>query len=374
MAATAVGAAGRCVWRAGDLPPRQGRSAPPPSLTPSAPGAPSGGLPLPLVVVVVVAATAPVAVAAGVPPPSPPEPLSATLSRHASAFARLSRLDRPVGTALLFLPGAWGITAAAAAAGTFPPDAHLLALFGVGAALLRGAGCTANDMWDADVDARVARTRQRPLAAREVSLAAAGGWLTAQLSAGLPILLALNGPAIAAGAAAVIPALAYPLAKRYVAAPQVVLGVVFNWPAVVGYLAAGGGDPAVAAALYVAGAAWTVVYDTVYAAPDAADDAALGLSSLAVVVAGDRQRRRRLLGGALAVKAGALTAAGVAAGFGPAYWVGTAAAIAHVGRMVAATEQGSGSAAAFEESVVAGCLTWAAIAAGAWGAAAGGGA
>lgn len=224
--------------------------------------------------------------------PPPDGRLTATLTRHASAFARLSRVDRPVGTALLFLPGAWGITAAAAAAGTFPPDGHLLALFAVGAALLRGAGCTANDMWDADVDAAVARTRGRPLAAREVSLAAAGGWLGVQLAAALPILLSLNGPAIAAAAAAVVPALAYPLAKRTVAAPQVVLGAVFNWPVVVGYLAAGGGDAAVAAALYVAGAAWTVVYDTVYAAPDAAADAALGLSSLAVVVAAAPPRSR----------------------------------------------------------------------------------
>jgi len=144
-------------------------------------------------------------------------------------FLKLARLDKPVGTWLLFWPCAWSL-ALAAPPGALP-DPALLALFGAGALLLRGAGCTINDWWDVDLDRRVRRTRRRPIASGEVTPAAALGFLGLQLALGLGVLLQLDPFAQAVGAASLPLVALYPLAKRVTDWPQAVLGLTFNWGA-----------------------------------------------------------------------------------------------------------------------------------------------
>lgn len=257
------------------------------------------------------------------------------VDRHAPAaavpFLKLARVDRPVGTALLLWPSLWSIALAAPAGGL--PDLHLMALFTAGAFVMRGAGCTINDMWDRDIDASVARTASRPLAAGTVTLPAAGAFLAAQLAAGLAVLTQLNTFSIALGAASLLPVALYPAAKRVTAWPQAVLGLTFNWGALLGWAAVHGSLALpVVLPLYAGCAAWTVVYDTIYAHQDKADDAALGLRSSALTL-GDAASRPALTALSLAA-GGGWAAAGVAlAGtplaVGGAYFAGVGALTAH---------------------------------------------
>jgi len=199
-----------------------------------------------------------------------------------SPYARLARLDKPVGTYLLMWPGYWSI---ALASTTALPDPILLAKFGVGALVMRSAGCTINDILDRKFDAKVERTKTRPLAAGEVSVRNAVVFLAAQMTTGLGILLTLEPFAIYWGAASVIPVCLYPLAKRYLNWPQMVLGLTFNWGAILGWAAVRNSiDWQVVLPLYAGCAAWTLAYDTIYAHQDKLDDKALGLKSSALTV------------------------------------------------------------------------------------------
>lgn len=201
-----------------------------------------------------------------------------------AAYAALARVDAPAGTLLLYWPGAWSIALAAPAGAA--PDLSLLGLFGVGAFVMRGAGCTINDIWDRDVDGSVARTRTRPLASGELrAWPDATAFLGAQLACGLGVLTQLNWESIQLGAASVPLVLTYPLAKRFTRMPQLVLGLTFNWGALLGYCAATGHvDYAVCGPLYVGCATWTLLYDTLYAHQDKSDDAKLGLQSSALTL------------------------------------------------------------------------------------------
>jgi 4-hydroxybenzoate polyprenyltransferase len=194
------------------------------------------------------------------------------------------------------------------------PDWRLLALFGAGAFVMRGAGCIVNDMWDRDFDRRVARTRERPLASGAVSLRGASALLAGHLAAGLAIVSQLNTPTIAAAFAAVPVAALYPLLKRVTNWPQLGLGLAFNWGALIGGLAVTGTfEPHVALPLYLGGVAWTVVYDTIYASQDAKDDRALGLGSTALRFGA---RTKHWLAGFSALSVAGVAAAGVNAGLG----------------------------------------------------------
>ena len=144
-------------------------------------------------------------------------------------YLKLARVDAPAGTWLLLWPCAWSL-ALAAPPGALP-DARLCGLFAAGAVLLRGAGCTVNDMWDADIDRRVARTRHRPLASGALSHAQALRFLALQLSAGLAILLQLNSFSHVVGASSLGLVFSYPLMKRVTHWPQAFLGLTFNWGA-----------------------------------------------------------------------------------------------------------------------------------------------
>jgi len=211
------------------------------------------------------------------------ESLVGKLPQSLQPYARLARLDKPIGTMLLLWPCFWS-TALAAQPGCLP-DPKLLGLFAAGSFIMRGAGCTINDMWDADFDKSVARTKTRPLASGELSHAQALGFLAVQLSAGLGVLLSLPNTlyCFKLGAASLPFVAAYPLMKRYTNWPQLVLGMTFNWGAFMGWAATYGSlDASVIGPLYCSGIAWTLVYDTLYAHQDKDDDSKLGLKSTAL--------------------------------------------------------------------------------------------
>ncbi|MDG4649842.1 4-hydroxybenzoate octaprenyltransferase [Roseibacterium sp. SDUM158017] len=200
-------------------------------------------------------------------------------------YLRLSRADRPIGTWLLLLPCWWGVMLAAAAdpSGLRPLDLWIVAGCAIGAFLMRGAGCTWNDITDRDIDAGVARTRSRPIPSGQVTPRRAFGWLVVQALLAFGILLTFNGAAIALGILALAPVAVYPFAKRFTWWPQVFLGLAFNWGALLAWTAHTGslGWPAVA--LYLGGIAWTLFYDTIYAHQDKEDDALIGVKSTALL-------------------------------------------------------------------------------------------
>ncbi len=204
--------------------------------------------------------------------------LLALLPARARPFALLARVDRPIGAWLLFWPGAWAVLLAGV---PFARGTALLALLGVGAVAMRGAGCVYNDIVDRDLDARVARTRDRPLASGAVSLRDACLWLAALCLVGLVVLLALTRTAGEIALASVLPVACYPFMKRITWWPQAWLGLVFSWGALVGWPAATGGFAPAAFWLYAGGIAWVIGYDTIYALQDIEDDALAGVKSSA---------------------------------------------------------------------------------------------
>ncbi|WP_233417136.1 4-hydroxybenzoate octaprenyltransferase [Halovulum marinum] len=209
------------------------------------------------------------------------------VDRHAPAasrpFLRLSRADRPIGTWLLLLPCWWGLMLAIAAdpAGARPADLWFVVAFALGAVLMRGAGCTWNDLADRDIDAAVARTRSRPLPSGAVTPRAAVLWLGLQCLLAFGILLTFNTFTIVLACAALVFVAIYPFAKRFTWWPQVFLGLAFNWGALVGWAAHTGSLGWPPLVLYLAGIAWTLFYDTIYAHQDAEDDALIGVKSTA---------------------------------------------------------------------------------------------
>ncbi|XP_055848985.1 4-hydroxybenzoate polyprenyltransferase, mitochondrial [Episyrphus balteatus] len=198
-----------------------------------------------------------------------------------SPYGRLMRIDRPIGSLLLFWPCGWSI-ALSAPAGCWP-DPVMLGLFATGAFIMRGAGCTINDLWDKDLDAKVERTKSRPLASVEISQFDAIIFLSAQLSLGLLVLLQLNLQSIVLGACSLGLVVTYPLMKRITYWPQLVLGMAFNWGALLGWCAIHGAvNWSACLPLYLSGICWTVVYDTIYAHQDKIDDVQAGIKSTAL--------------------------------------------------------------------------------------------
>jgi 4-hydroxybenzoate polyprenyltransferase len=201
-------------------------------------------------------------------------------------YALLMRLDRPIGSWLLVLPGFWAFALAAPSWGR---GLWLAVLFGLGAVLMRGAGCVVNDLWDRDIDRQVERTAGRPLASGMVTPRQALAFLVVLLAVSFLILIQLPWSAILLGALSLVPIALYPLAKRVTDWPQAVLGLVFSWAAPTGYAAATGGLDAAAFALWAAGFFWILGYDTIYAHQDREDDALVGIRSTALRF-GDRTR------------------------------------------------------------------------------------
>jgi 4-hydroxybenzoate polyprenyltransferase len=231
----------------------------------------------------------------------------------ARPYLRLMRLDRPIGTWLLLFPCWWSAALAAPAW----PDPVLFALFAVGAVVMRGAGCTVNDIADHRFDALVARTAGRPIPSGAVSVSQAVLFLAVLLLLGLVILVQLPPFAMAVGAASLLLVFPYPLMKRITWWPQAWLGLTFNWGALLGWAAVRGEIGLPAVLLYAAGLLWTLGYDTIYAHQDKDDDVLIGVKSTALRL-GDATGRW-LVGfyaGALAL----IGAAGWQAGLSWPFW------------------------------------------------------
>ncbi|CUK05227.1 4-hydroxybenzoate octaprenyltransferase [Shimia thalassica] len=197
-------------------------------------------------------------------------------------YLRLSRADRPIGTWLLLLPCWMALLLAMLSDGQYSWfDLWIAVGCAIGAFVMRGAGCTWNDITDRDFDAQVERTRSRPIPSGQVSAKQAAVWLVVQALIGLCVLLTFNTSAILLGVLSLVPVAVYPFAKRFTWWPQVFLGIAFNWGALLAWTAHTGslGWPAVV--LYLAGIAWTLFYDTIYAHQDTEDDALIGVKSTA---------------------------------------------------------------------------------------------
>lgn len=222
--------------------------------------------------------------------PAPDAPLPDALRGHwvdtkaprrARPFLKLARIERPIGWQLLLLPCWWSAGLAAIAAGApFPNPWHCL-LFLIGAIVMRGAGCTFNDIVDRKLDAQVARTRGRPLPSGQVTAKAAAVFMVALSFVGLAVLLQFNRFTIVAGIASLAIVAIYPFMKRITNMPQFVLGLAFSWGGLLGWSAVFGRLDAPAYLIYAAAVAWTVGYDTIYAMQDIEDDVIAGIKSSA---------------------------------------------------------------------------------------------
>jgi 4-hydroxybenzoate polyprenyltransferase len=221
-----------------------------------------------------------------------------------------------------------------------PPTTLLgtTALFYAGALIMRGAGCTINDLWDRNLDPKVERTRFRPIARGAISVKQAIPFLGVQLLAGLGILLQFPMQCLYYGIPSLLLVGTYPLAKRVTNYPQFVLGLTFSWGAIMGFPALGidllSNMPALisAACLYGSCVAWTVVYDMIYAYQDIRDDVKVGIKSVARA---QEKNAKTFLSAVAAVQVALLAGAGTAVGAGTIFFVGTCgSASATLGYMI----------------------------------------
>ena len=242
-------------------------------------------------------------------------------------YLRLARFDRPIGSWLLLMPCWWSAALSAGMAHDISSLPLHVVLFFIGAFAMRGAGCTWNDITDRDLDARVERTRSRPIPAGQVGVAGALVFLVLQALVGLVVLLQFNRFAIGTGIASLLIVAIYPFMKRITWWPQTVLGLAFSWGALMGFAATFGRIDATAVALYAGSIAWVIGYDTIYAHQDAEDDALIGIKSTALLFGAHTHRALILFYGAAVVLIGAALL--LAAARLPA-WIGLAAYAAHL--------------------------------------------
>jgi 4-hydroxybenzoate polyprenyltransferase len=196
-------------------------------------------------------------------------------------YLRLARFDRPIGSWLLLMPCWWSVALAAGVVGKVGQLPLVVVLFFIGAFVMRGAGCTWNDITDRDLDAKVERTRSRPIPAGQVSVAQAMTFLVLQALIGLAVLLQFNRFAVATGIASLLIVAIYPFMKRITWWPQIVLGLAFSWGAPMGFAVTLGRIDPSALWLYAGSIAWVIGYDTIYAHQDTEDDALIGIKSTA---------------------------------------------------------------------------------------------
>ncbi|USP76587.1 hypothetical protein yc1106_03861 [Curvularia clavata] len=244
-------------------------------------------------------------------------------------YGELMRLDKPTGTYYLFFPCLFSTLVAATMATPVAPPSTVLgtaALFFTGSLIMRGAGCTINDLWDRNLDPHVERTRLRPIARRAVTPQQALVFLGGQLTTGLAVLLSLPMQCWFYGIPSLVLVTLYPLAKRVTYYPQFVLGLTFSWGAMMGFpalgidLLANQAACTAAACLYASNVAWTVLYDMIYAHMDIKDDVKAGIKSIALK---HEKETKQVLSGLAVVQLGLLSATGMAAGFGPIFFAGS---------------------------------------------------
>lgn len=238
-------------------------------------------------------------------------------------YFELMRLEKPVGTLLLLIPSFWGITMAAySIAAPLSTTVSAFALFSVGALVMRGAGCTINDIWDRNLDNQVARTMERPIASGRVSTPQAVTWMLAQCMVGLAVLLALPFECFYLGAFSLPFVAAYPLFKRFTYYPQVMLSICFSWGCLLGFPAVGAAlNWWVAGPLFVSKFLWCMIYDTVYAHQDKVYDRKAGIKSTALAWGENTKPVMYTLGGA---QVATYLAAGVMNSMGPFFYLGAA--------------------------------------------------
>jgi len=246
-------------------------------------------------------------------------------------YLRLARLDRPIGSWLLLLPCWWSAGLAAVHAHAPYPDPWHVLLFFIGAFAMRGAGCTWNDIVDRDIDARVERTRSRPLPSGQVTVAQAGAFLVAQALIGLVVLLQFNRFTIWLGIASLAIVAVYPFMKRVTYWPQIVLGLAFSWGALMGWPALFGRLDWQPLVLYAGSIAWVIGYDTVYAHQDREDDALIGLKSTALLFG---PRTKPILAAFYGFAVVLLGIAGFGAGGGSIFAAGLFIFAAHLARQM----------------------------------------
>jgi 4-hydroxybenzoate polyprenyltransferase len=236
-------------------------------------------------------------------------------------YARLMRLDRPIGIWLLLWPCLWALWISAQGR----PDERIFVIFLIGTFVMRSAGCVINDFADREFDPHVRRTANRPLARGAVSPAEALAVFAVLGLLALALLIPLNRPtqvlALVGGALAVT----YPFLKRFFALPQAYLGLAFSWSVPMAFAAQTGELPLLAWVLFAAGVLWTTAYDTIYAMVDRDDDLVIGVRSSAILFGrADRGIVAALQLAALAL----LCAAGMLAGLSYWYWLGLVVAAA----------------------------------------------
>src|ERR1700712_236091 len=252
-------------------------------------------------------------------------------------YLRLSRLDRPIGSWLLLMPCWWSAALAAAVSHDADRLPLTLALFFIGAFVMRGAGCTWNDITDRDLDARVERTRSRPIPAGQVSVPQAAVFLVVQALVGLSVLLQFNRFAVMTGIASLVIVAIYPFLKRITYWPQIVLGLAFSWGALMGFAVTLGRIDAAALFLYAGSISWVIGYDTIYAHQDAEDDALIGIKSTALLFGARTHSALMVFYGLAVILIGvALVLAGA---HWPA-WIGLAAFVVHLAWQIRRLEIG----------------------------------
>jgi len=247
-------------------------------------------------------------------------------------YLLLARADRPIGTWLLFLPGLWGILLVRAAASE---TIRLVALFAVGSLVMRAAGCVVNDLWDRDIDRKVARTAERPLASGALRPRHALVFLAVLLMAGLAVLLQLNRLSQVLGCASLVLVGLYPLAKRITWWPQLMMGFTFGFGAPLGYAAAAERIDAAWVTLYAAAILWDLGFDTIYAHQDREDDALVGVHSTARLFG---EHTRPFLATCYAAAILALALAGWLSGLGAWFYPALALPAALLARQVVALD------------------------------------
>lgn len=262
-------------------------------------------------------------------------------------YAELVRLDKQAGTNYLFLPCVFSTLLAAPLTNPITPPTTVIStilLFYSGALIMRGAGCTINDLWDRNLDPHVARTRLRPIARGAISVRQAIPFLGFQLFAGLAVLLQFPWQCFFYATPSLLFVATYPLAKRVTNYPQFVLGLTFSWGAIVGFPALGvdllSNTPALvsAACLYGSCVAWTLVYDMIYAYQDIRDDAKAGIKSIALA---QEANAKTFLTAVAGVQVALLAGAGMAIGAGPVFYGGVCGgAAATLGYMIRVVDLG----------------------------------
>ncbi|KAH7916315.1 UbiA prenyltransferase family-domain-containing protein [Hygrophoropsis aurantiaca] len=275
---------------------------------------------------------------------TPPSTWVDCLPPKTRPYLYLTRIDKPIGTLLLFYPCAWSITMASyALEAPFTTPLTYISLFGVGAMVMRGAGCTINDMWDKNLDKAVARTQSRPLARGDITRRQALVFLAGQLTTGLGVLLQLNWyryvisyHSILLGASSLSVVTIYPLMKRITHWPQAVLGLAFNWGALLGWSAvAGAVNWSVCLPLYAGGICWTLVYDSIYAHQDKTDDVNVGIRSTALLFG---EQTRPILGALSASTVSLITYAGVLNAQGASFYLGVGLGAVQLARILWRTD------------------------------------